>query len=82
MVWGGVTLDYLSTLGNFMISIETSLSTLRTFLITGTIFVFGVEISGVTLFDDLEKEEPQYMHGDESLTSLGVVYLGGLIAPF
>ena len=75
---GAGHLAYLSSLGNFLISVTTSLSSLVTFLIYGKTFWGVVEISGVTLFDYLYREELQYMPGDEKLMSLGVEYLGVL----
>ena len=39
---------------------------------------FLFDLSGVTLFDDIKKEELQYMPGDERLMSLCVEYLGVL----
>ena len=49
------TLAYLSALGTFMKSATTSLSELGKFLITGTTFWGGVDLSYVTLFDELNR---------------------------
>ena len=65
-------LSYLYSLGTFIISETTSLSVLGNFLITGTTFFLGVKFSDVTLFDDINREELQYMPGDERSISLGV----------
>ena len=65
------TLDFLSALGTFMISVTmsefsctidglktgTSISTLGTFMIFWKTFFGGFNCSGVTLFDDLYRED-------------------------
>ena len=50
----------------------TSLSALGIFLLSGFFLGGGGELSGATLFGDLNREELQSMPGDERLMSLGV----------
>ena len=59
-----VTLTYLSALG--------------TLIVHGTNFVFVVDLLGVTIFDETNREELQFMPGDEMLMSLDIEDLGVL----
>ena len=53
-----------------------SLFYFKTFLISMNEFLFGVILSGVTLFVDLDREELSSVYGDQMETSIGVVHLG------
>ena len=61
---------------NLLISVTKSLSSLGTVMITRKFFVLGFDLSCVTLFDELGREELQFIPGYESSMYRGVKDLG------